>query len=97
MNRVQNASVKMLLDILNLLVFRTNCPAFWPLKVVFATFVQVCLLSLHETTCQTRKKCFFHFKSSFRSRENQILKFYTSKFHEVIKCLSIKQEIDFTE
>ena len=39
----------------------------------------------------------FHFKSSFRSQENQILEFYILKFHDVIKCLSIKQEIHFTE
>ena len=40
-------------------------------------------------------KCFlFHFKSSFRS---QILELYILKFHDVVKCLSIKQEIHFTE
>ena len=45
-----------------------------------------------------KEKCFlFHFKSSFRSRENQILEFTIFKFHDVIKCLSIKQEIHFTE
>ena len=44
------------------------------------------------------ERCFlFHFKSSFRSQENQILEFYILKFHDVIKCLSIKQEIRFTE
>ena len=44
------------------------------------------------------EKCFlFHFKSSFRSRENQILEFYFFKFHDVIKCLIIKQETHFTE
>ena len=37
------------------------------------------------------------YKSSFRSRENQILEFYIFKFHDVIKCLNIKQEIHFTE
>ena len=43
-------------------------------------------------------RCFlFHFKSSFRSQENPILEFYILKFHDVIKCLSIKQEIHFTE
>ena len=43
-------------------------------------------------------KCFlFHFKSSFRSRENQILVFWIFIFHDVIKCLTIKQEIHFTE
>ena len=44
------------------------------------------------------ERCFlFHFKSSFRSQEYQILEFYFFKFHDVIKCLSIKQEIQFTE
>ena len=34
------------------------------------------LLSLNESPCQTKKKRFlFHFKSSFCSRENQILEF----------------------
>ena len=34
------------------------------------------LLSLNETTCQTRKNVFlFNFKNSFRSREDQILEF----------------------
>ena len=43
-----------------------------------------------------QQQCFpFHFKTSFRSRENQILEFYVFKFHDVIKCLSIKQEINF--
>ena len=66
------------------------------LKVVSATFVLVYFLSLNESTCQTRKNVFlFHFKSSFRSRKN-ILEFYLFKFHDVIKCLSIKQ-IHFTE
>ena len=67
------------------------------LKVVSATFLLVCFLSLNENTCQTRKKNFlFHLKSLFRSQENQILEFYVLKFHDVIKCLSIKQEIHFT-
>ena len=44
------------------------------------------------------ERCFlFHFKSSFRSQENQILEFYIFKFHDVIKCLSMKQEIHFPE
>ena len=45
-----------------------------------------------------KEKCFlFHFKNSFRSRENQILEFKIFKFHDVIKCLSIKQGIHFPE
>ena len=47
------------------------------LKVVSATFLLVCFLYLNESTCQTRK---FHFKSFFRSRENQILVFIFSNF-----------------
>ena len=39
----------------------------------------------------------FHFKSSFRSRENQILEFKIFKFYDVIKCPSIKQGIHLTE
>ena len=52
------------------------------LKVVSATFVLVCPS---------------HFKHFFCSRKNQILEFYIFKFHDVIKCLSIKQEIHFTK
>ena len=45
------------------------------------------------------EQCFsFHFKSSFCSQDNQILKFCNFKFHDIIKCLiSIKKEINFTE
>ena len=65
------------------------------LKGVPATFLLVCFLSLNKSTCQC--KCFlFHFKSSFRSGENQNLEFQMFKFHDVIKCLNIKQEIHFT-
>ena len=39
----------------------------------------------------------FHFKSSFLSRENQSLEFKIFKFHDVIKCLSVKKEIHLTE
>ena len=38
----------------------------------------------------------FHFKSSVGLRENQILEFYIFKCYDVIKRLSIKQEIHFT-
>ena len=44
-----------------------------------------------------QEKCFlFYFKSSFCSRESQVLEFYIFKFHG-IKCLSIKQETHFIE
>ena len=45
------------------------------LKVVAATFLLVCFLSLKEITCEIKKNVLFHFKSFFRSRENQILEF----------------------
>ena len=68
------------------------------LKAVSATFLPVCFFKSKREHLSNYKKCFlFYFKTSFRSRENQILKFYIFKFHDVIKCLSIKQEIHFTE
>ena len=68
------------------------------LKVVSAVFLLVCFSSLKESTFETWKKCFLLYcKSSFRSQENQIFEFQTFKFHDVINCLSIKQEIHFTE
>ena len=46
------------------------------LKVVSATFLLVCFVSLKETTCETRINVFlFHFKNSFCSWHNQILTF----------------------
>ena len=39
------------------------------------------------------KTFFFHFGNSFSSQENHILRFYVFEFHDVIKCLDIKQEI----
>ena len=65
--------------------------SFSLLKVVSATFLLVCFLSLNKNTFQTRKNLFlFYFKNSFRSQENQILEFYIFKFRDAIKCLSIK-------
>ena len=43
------------------------------------------------------KTFLIHFKSSFHSQENQNLEFQILKFHDIIKCRSIKQEIHFTE
>ena len=39
----------------------------------------------------------FHLKSSCLSQENYVLEFYILKFHDVIKWLTIKQELYFTE
>ena len=47
-------------------------------------------------TCQTRKNVFY-FTSKPLFVLKKILEFYVLKFHDVIKCLSIKQEIHFTE
>ena len=38
------------------------------IKVVSATFLLVCFLSLKECTCETKKKFLFHFKNSFCSQ-----------------------------
>ena len=38
-----------------------------------------------------------HLKSSFCSRENQISEFQIFRYHYVIKCLSIKQDMHSTE
>ena len=63
-------------------------------KYIFASFFFKC----KREHLSSSEKCFlFHFKSSFRSRENQILEFCFFRFYDVIKCLSIEQEIHFTE
>ena len=47
---------------------------------------------------RNKEKCLlFHFKSSFRSRVNQILTFHIFKCHDIIKCLHKKHETHFTE
>ena len=64
------------------------------LKFVSATFLLFCFLIV----LRNQEKCFlFHFKSSFPPQENQSLEFQMFKFHDVIKCQSIKKEIHFTE
>ena len=68
------------------------------LKIVSATFLLVCFLSRNKSICQSRKNIFLlHFKTSFRSRENQVLEFQIFRFHDVIEYLSINQEIYFIE
>ena len=37
------------------------------------------------------------FKSSFRSEDIQVLEFQNLKFHDIMKFLSMKQEVHFTE
>ena len=65
------------------------------LKVVPATLLLVWFLSLNKRTCQTRKNVFYFTSKALFSRKFnfRILHF---NFHDVIKCLSIKQ-MHFTE
>ena len=60
-------------------------------------FASLFFKSKEEHLWNKEKYFLFPFKSSFCLRENQTLEFYIFKFHDVIKCLSMKQEIDFTE
>ena len=69
---------------------------FISLRVVSATFLLVCFTCLKESTFETRKNL-FHLESSFRSWDNQILTFQIFKFHDIIKCLSMKHETHFIE
>ena len=55
-------------------------------------------LGLNKSTCQIKENVsYFTLKPLFILEKNQILEFYNFKFHIVIKCLSIRQEIHFTE
>ena len=57
------------------------------------TFLLLCFVCLKGSIFETRKNVFvFHFKSSFRSWDNQILIFQIFKCHDIIKCLSIKRK-----
>ena len=45
-----------------------------------------------------KEKCFlFHFERSFRSWDNQMLPFLVFKCYDVIKCLSMKHETNYTK
>ena len=68
-------------------------PASLFLKVVPATFLLVCFVCLKDSPFETRKFLFlFHFESSVRSWDNQIMPFQIFEYHDVIKCLSMKHE-----
>ena len=60
-------------------------------------FASLFFKSKQEHWSNLEKYFLFHFRSSFHSQENEILEFYILKFHGIIKCLSIKQEIHFTK
>ena len=69
------------------------------LMVVSATFLLVYFVILKgrnkEKEKNKEKYFLFHFKSSFRSWDNQILNFHMFKSHDIIKCLSMKHETPF--
>ena len=52
--------------------------------------------NLSNTYLWNKEKCFLlHFQSSLHSWNNQILTFHVFKWHDVIKCLSMKHKIHF--
>ena len=59
------------------------------LHYIFASFFFKCK---REQLSNWEKYFFFHFKSSFRSQENQILEFYIFQISWRLKCLSIKKK-----
>ena len=44
-----------------------------------------------------KKSFLFHLESTFHSCDNQVLTFQIFKCHDIVECISMKQEIDFTE
>ena len=80
--------------------FSYNKEIEWISKTYFKGCIRyICaslFLSLNESTFQTRKNVFISLQKHIHSQENQVLEFYIFKFHDVIKCLSLKQ-IHFTE
>ena len=60
-------------------------------------FTSLFCKSKREDLWNKEKYFLFHFGSSFRSWDNQILNFQIFKCHDVIKCLSMKHETRFIE
>ena len=61
------------------------------LKVVSATFLLVSFVTLKESNCDARKKCFlFHLKSSFCSWDKQILTLWSNGLRNVRELNSKK-------
>ena len=63
---------------------------FIELKVVSATFLLICLVSLKESTCETKKNAFYFTSKVLFVLE--ILTFQILKCHDIIKCLSMLHE-----
>ena len=70
------------------------------LKIVSAPFLLVYFVCLKESSCEIKKDVFYFTSKAlfkFRSWDNQSLIFQVFKCHDVIKCLSMKHETNFTE
>ena len=67
------------------------------LKVASATFWLVCFLSLNESTCQTRKNAFYFPSKALFVLDKINFGFWIFRFDDIIKYLSINQEIHFIE
>ena len=60
------------------------------IRCVCYIFASLCCIPKGEYL-RNKEKCFlFHFESSSRSWDNQCLTFYIFKYHDVIKCPSMK-------
>ena len=68
----------------------------YPVDEGIEVWIQSIAWGLNESTFQIKKNVFY-FTSKPLFVLDQILEFYIFKFLDVIKCLSIKQEIHFTE
>ena len=60
-------------------------------------FASLFCMSEREHLWNKEKYFLFHFESSFRSWDNQILTFQIFKCHDIIKCLSMKRETHIIE
>ena len=60
-------------------------------------FASIFCISKREHFRNKEKKILFHFGSSFRSSDNQILTFQIFRCHDVIKCLNMKHEKHSTD
>ena len=67
------------------------------LQVMCDIFLPFRFLSPKESTFQTRENVFYFTSRAFFVIYIQIWKFWKLKFHDIIKCLSMKQETSLTE
>ena len=67
-----------------LMLFAIKELILWFKGCVWYIFASLFFKSKLQHLPNWERRFLFHFKSSFRSQENQILGFYILKFHEVI-------------